>query len=379
MTPEQRAIIAAAEKDGVSPIEKDARLIVHGMVNATRDQMRKYQVGYDKMGEAQQDAVIADLTAAYDELAITIARALASAGSPAVVMTCKKLEVSNGTFTGIVKSDQPFYNDLISKVQDKGEVVVALYERQYRDGMETIKGDKDQRALPLDDEPAKPTKGKRASAETGSATSASALAKKATELPPKLLEYARAFIDNQQVVTVSGVQNHLKIGAVKAGAVLEQMEVEGRVKFVGDSKSGEYQKVHTSKTSATKRTIKHKDGELITTDDGSDPFEGLDDPEDWSEVLESPKSEDGVLSFDGDDDQTEEPGDAQPVAQILTDEIFGKVKAEVLKTKRVSSGALSIKFCLDDEIVEQAIQRLEMEGVISEENEAGVRTVNEAE
>lgn len=356
MTPEQRAIIAAAEKDGVSPIEKDARLIVHGMVNATRDQMRKYQVGYDKMGEAQQDAVIADLTAAYDELAITIARALASAGSPAVVMTCKKLEVSNGTFTGIVKSDQPFYNDLISKVQDKGEVVVALYERQYRDGMETIKGDKDQRALPLDDEPAKPAKGKRASAETGSATSASALAKKATDLPPKLLEDARAFIDNQQVVTVSGVQNHLKIGAVKAGAVLEQMEVEGRVKFVGDSKSGEYQKVHTAN--------------LAPTGSANESAVGAD---------KSGDSAPTGLSFDGDDDQAEEPGDAQPVAQILTDEIFGKVKTEVLKTKRVSSGALSVKFSLDDEIVEQAIQRLEMEGVISEENEAGVRTVCEAE
>lgn len=357
MTPEQRAIIAAAEKDGVSPIEKDARLIVHGMVNATRDQMRKYQVGYDKMGEAQQDAVIGDLTAAYEELAITIARALASAGSPAVIMTCKKLEVSTGTFTGIVKSDQTFYNELISKVQDKGEVVVALYERQYRDGMETIKGDKDQKSLPLDDEPKKPAgKGKeRTSAATGSATSAAALAKTATNLPAKLLEDARAFIDNQQVVTVSGVQNHLKIGAVKAGAVLEQMESEGRVKFVGDSKSGEYQKVHTANLAPT--------GEAAETGaSGGDSGDA------------APTG--GALSFDGDE---EESGDGQPVVQVLNDEIYAKVQAEVLKTKRVSAGALSVKLGLDDEVVEQAIQRLELEGVISEENEAGVRTINATE
>lgn len=347
MNAEQRAIIAAAEKDGVSPIERDARLIVHGMVNATRDQMRKHQVGYDKMGEAQQDSVIAELTTNYEELAVTIARALASAGSPAVIMTCKKLEVSNGTFTGIVKSDQAFYNELISKVQDKGEVVVALYERQYRDGMEAIKGDKDQRTLPLDadDKPAKGAKADKAP-RVSSPTSAATLAKKATDLPPKLLEDARAFIKDQQVCTVSGIQNGLKIGMVKATAVLDQMCEEGICTFVGDSKSGEYQLV---------RNTAPKDPEA----DGSG------------------------LTFDGPEEfekpEFEEVGDAQPAVQVLTNEIYEKVKAQVLKTKKVSIGALSVSFSLDDEVVEQAIDRLELEGVITEENEMGVRSLAAAE
>lgn len=245
MNAEQRAIIALAEKEGVSPIEKDARLIVHGMVNATREQMRKYQVGYDKMGEQQQDCVIADLTAAYNDLAITIARALASAGTPFVIATCKKLEVSNGNFTAIIKSDQEHYNDLISKVQDKGEVVIALYERQFRDGMDDIQSDKDQKSLPLDAGTAD-KKDKKTRASSGSATSAGALAKKAIDLPPKLIEDAREFIIKNQVAKVSSLQNFLKINMTKAEALQKLFEEEGLIKFVGTDASGEYEIVRAA-------------------------------------------------------------------------------------------------------------------------------------
>jgi hypothetical protein len=223
MSPEQRAIIAAAAKDGVSPIERDARLIVHGMVNATRDQMRKYQVGYDKMGEQQQDAVLADLTAAYNDLAMTIARALASAGTPFVIATCKKLEVSNGNFTAIIKSDQDHYNDLISKVQDKGEVVIALYERQFRDGMDDIQSDKDQRSLPLagDDKPTKPKK---------------ATEPKAITLTEKQIHDGRQFLVEFRKPSISGMQAQLKVGFDKALVALELFADEGLIVRLGDDK-----------------------------------------------------------------------------------------------------------------------------------------------
>ena len=223
MSPEQRAIIAAAAKDGVSPIERDARLVVHGMVNATRDQMRKYQVGYDKMGEQQQDAVLADLTAAYNDLAMTIARALASAGTPFVIATCKKLEVSNGNFTAIIKSDQDHYNDLISKVQDKGEVVIALYERQFRDGMDDIQSDKDQRSLPLagDDKPTKPKK---------------AIEPKAIALTEKQIHDGRQFLVDFRKPSISGMQAQLKVGFDKALVALELFADEGLIIRLGDDK-----------------------------------------------------------------------------------------------------------------------------------------------
>jgi hypothetical protein len=242
MSPEQRAVIAAAEKDGVSPIERDTRLIVHGMVNATRDQMRKHQQGWDKLGEQQQDVILANLTQDYNELALTIARALASMRTPFVIATCKKLEVSNGNFTAIIKSDQPNYNDLISRVQDKGEVVIALYERQFRDGMDDIQSDKDQKSLPLDggDKPA----GKKAAPKT------KASAEKKIELTPKLIADGRDFVNIQQNASIAGLQNHLKIGYDKADALLNLYEGEGLVKFVGTDQSGQYELVRAGKADA---------------------------------------------------------------------------------------------------------------------------------
>lgn len=351
MNAEQKAIIAAAEKEGLSPCEKDARLVVHDMVNATRKAMQKYEVGYNKMTEKQQDAVLGDLEESYKSLSLTIARTIASGGTPAISMTLKDMKISNGTVTGIVDGSDKHFNDLISKVQDKSEVMVVLFERQYADAMDNIQADKDQRALPLDadDKPAKGAKAER-SPRVSSPTSAAALAKKATDLPPKLLEDARSFIKDQQVCTVSGIQNGLKIGAVKATAVLDQMVVEGIVEFVGDSKSGEYKLVRDAKPDTTPKEPEGAGSGLT--------FDG-------PEKLEVP--------------EFEEVGDAQPVVQVLTDEIYEKVKAQVLKTKKVSIGALSVSFSLDDEVVEQAIDRLELEGVVTEENEMGTRSVVAAE
>lgn len=226
MSPEQRAIIAAAEKDGVSPIERDARLIVHGMVNATRDQMRKHQQGWDKLGEQQQDVILANLTEDYNELALTIARALASARTPFVIATCKKLEVSNGNFTAIIKSDQANYNDLISRVQDKGEVVIALYERQFRDGMDDIQSDKDQRSLPLagDDKEAKPAKPKKAAEQ------------KNITLTEKQIHDGRQFLVEFRKPSIAGIQSQLHIGFDKALLALELFADEGLIVRLGNDK-----------------------------------------------------------------------------------------------------------------------------------------------
>lgn len=320
MNAEQKAIIALAEKEGVSAIEKDARLIVHGMVNATRDQMRKYQVGYDKMGEQQQDSVIADLTAAYNDLAITIARALASAGTPFVIATCKKLEVSNGNFTAIIKSDQDHYNDLISKVQDKGEVVIALYERQFRDAMDDIQADKDQKSLPLDsDAPSKPEKKPRAASGT---KSAGALAK-AVELPPKLVEDARAFIVDQQNCKASALQNFLKCNFGKAEALQKLFESEGLIEFVGTDASGDYELVRKAPEQAA-------------------------DPVSTEQV------------------DLDQANADEPITE-LTDDLYDRIVAKTTEKGSASAGALSVTFDISFEIAEQAFDRMELEGVIDAE------------
>jgi len=239
MSPEHRAIIAAAEKEGLSPCEKDARLVVHDMVNATRKAMQKFEVGYNKMTEKQQDAVLGDLEAAYKDLALTIARTIASGGTPAISMTLKDMKISNGTVTGIVDGSDANFNNLIAKVQDKSEVMVVLYERQYADAMDAIQADKDQKSLPLEGEkPAKKPAAKKAPAE------------KKIELTPKLISDARDFVTIQQNATFAGLQNQMKIGFDKAEALLKLFEGEGLVKFVGTDQSGQYEIVRAVKTGA---------------------------------------------------------------------------------------------------------------------------------
>lgn len=318
MNAEQKAIIAAAEKDGLSPCERDARLVVHDMVNATRAAMRKYEVGFNKMTEKQQDTVLAELEAGYEKFALTVARALASAGAPFVIATCKKLEVSNGSFTATIKSDQDHYNELISKVQDKGEVVVVLYERQYRDGMDAIQADRDQPSLPLDESPAK---------GSGKKTERKAPADKPVELTEKILSDAREFVQNQQTVTAAGLQNILRVGQQKVEAVLAKLIEDGFIESKEHEGGG---------------TVEYR--------------------------LAKPKADEQQDA--GDDLGGNDGGD-----ELLTDTLYADVKAHVISTKKVSAGGLSIKFNVSDDVIEQAIQRLELEGVITEENEAGMRSV----
>lgn len=342
MNLQQKAIIDQANKEGVLPCERDARLVVYSMVDATRKAMTKYEVGLNKMTQIQQDAVFADLEEAYKETALIIARTLASGSTPSVPFTLKDMKIANGTVTGLVNGSEKHFNELISKVQDKSEVLIVLYPRDYADAMDGIQGEKDQHSLPIDEEPDdKPAKGAKVdkTPRVSSPTSAANLAKKATELPPKLLQDARDFITNQQVCTVSGIQNGLKIGAVKATAVLDQMAAEGLVAFVGDSKSGEYQL----------NRVKSPVDKIIEKVDPVD--EAIDD-----------------LTFDGEDDSTDDA--------VLTDELYAKIKAHVVKTGKFSVGSVLVTLDIaNDQIVEQAAERMELEGLLTEENEAGIRTL----
>lgn len=242
MSPEHRAIIALADKEGLSPCEKDARLVVHDMVNATRKAMQKYEVGYNKMTEKQQDAVLGDLESAFKDLALTVARTIASGGTPAISMTLKDMKISNGTVTGIVDGSDANFNNLIAKVQDKSEVMVVLYERQYADAMDAIQSDKDQKSLPLEGD------GKAAGKKPAAKPKAST--EKKIELAPKLIADGREFVTIQQNASIAGLQNYLHVGYDKADALLKLYEGEGLVKFVGTDQNGQYEIVRAGKADA---------------------------------------------------------------------------------------------------------------------------------
>lgn len=321
MNLEQKAIIEAAEKEGVPACERDARLVVYSMVKATRAAMAKYEVGLNKMTEKQQDAVHGDLEAAYKDLALSIARAMASAGTPSVVMDCKDLKIANGQFVGTVKSDQKYFNELISKVQDKSEVVLVLYERQYADALDGIQSDKDQRSLPLDSgSPEKPEKKPRAAS---GAKAAGGIAK-AIELPPKLIDDVRAFILDQQNCKTPAIQNFAKCNVGKAEALRKHFaDVEGILEFVGTDASGDYELVRKAPEQAA-------------------------EPESTEQV------------------DLDQANADEPITE-LTDDLYDRIVAKTTEKGQATAGALAVTFDISFEIAEQAFDRMELEGVIDAE------------
>lgn len=316
---EHKAIMARAAKDGLLPCEMAAELVLHDMVQACKTQMELHEVGMRKMSEKQQDAVLATLQDNLKGTALTIARIIAGAGTTAVEMTLKDLKVSNGQLTGIVKSTEAHFNDLISKVQDKSDVLIVLYERDYFDALDNIQSEKDQKSLALeDDKPAKKpaTKGKTKAAADVAASIA---------LDPVMMEKAIKFIEDVRTPTIAGIQNVLSIGFQKAEAVLAELA---------------------------------RLGNIVAEEDGS---------------YSMPKAE-TAPNGNAKDKQAEEPA---ALLAVLDEPTYEAIKAGVIEKQSVSMIAITIKHGVTDEVAEEAIDRMELEGVITIEDDMGGRGVIE--
>lgn len=313
MKAEHKVIMEKAKKDGMLPMQLAAELLVHDLVEATRKQMSRYEVGYNKMTEKQQDTVLADLQDAYKGIAEIAARVIAGAGTPTIVMTLKDMKIAKAcTVTGTVEGHEKYFNELIAKAQGKSEVLLVLYERQYDEALDNIQSDKDQKSLNLGDG----GKGKKPAAAKP--------AEKKIELTPGLIEHAKEFVLKFQNVTVAGLQNQLKIDIDKAKALHVELEKLGILTAPDDK--GERKLIRTG-----------------TAQQGGE------------------QSETGANAGD-------------PLATI-DDETYVKVKAKVIREKRISTSFLQTEFALGEEQAEGAIARLEADGVISKPNELGGRKV----
>lgn len=375
MTPAQRAILAKAKKDGMKPSEVAAEFGVHDLVEAQLAILRGISVAYKDLGEKGQDAAIHELTEKTRVAVIDMLRLFMANGVKAIPFTLKSLNIDGKLkVTGFVAGDCPERHALTDKAHDKSEILLILSPRDYFEGLETIQGEKDQKSLAIDpvepETPPEPAKGKPATktkeaAPKGKAaqrtndpkpTSAAALAAKAIQLTPKSVEDAKAFILNQQNTSLAGLQNHLKIGIDKAQAHLDRQVADGVIVLDEKSETGY-------------SIVREPAGELL-------PKEPVDSKEG------APADAGGAdLSFDGDDpvDLGGEKfgGDDEPVA--LTDELYEQIKAHVLKKGKVSSGTIMVTFSLGDDTVTQALERLELDGVITEENDMGIRSIIKAE
>lgn len=244
----QRAVVAAAKKEGCSPCEIAAELLGHDLLEVMLDQMRKRQVAFTKLSEQEQDAVIAEMQAGLKTAVSLASRVINAQGVETVRAKLKALKIDGKlTATMIIEGDEPNRHVLTDKAHDKSDILIVLYPNSYSEGMSAFQGEKDQKELVLDQSNEAGGALAPKAARKNAATKASDLAPaKEVKLTPKLIADGRDFVTIQQNATLAGIQNHLKIGIDKAEALLKLYEGEGLVKFVGTDQNGHYELVRAS-------------------------------------------------------------------------------------------------------------------------------------
>lgn len=240
MKKEHKAIIQAAKRDGLLPSEVASNLLGHDLLEALLTQLNKFETPFRKLSEKDQDAAIAGLTNDIQPAIKNALRVLNGAGVEHVPFTLKGMKIdSKLTVTGTVDGDDPNRHILTDKAHDKSELLLVLYPRDYFDAMDQIEGDKDQKALDLDDGD-KPA-GRKPRAKKGEAEQA-----KAIEIPPGFLSGARDFVTVNQNSTIAGLQNQMKCGYEKAVATLDLLAQEGIVERVSEAPNDKFELVRAS-------------------------------------------------------------------------------------------------------------------------------------
>jgi ribosomal protein S25 len=326
---DQKAVLARAEREGLTPSEVAAELLTHDLVSSALSVIRGHAVAFKNMSQQQQDDAIQQLADDTKKAVDNAVRIIAGAGSKVVRMKLKKVAIgTNYQIQGTADRTEENLHALCDKAQDQSDVLIILFEQDYHQGLDLIEGEKDQKALPLEGEkPAKPEKKPRAK-------SAGEIAKKIVELPPGFVDQARAFVVEFQNGTIAGLQNQLKCSIDKARAAHDVLVSEGLLSEEADE--------HGNRQFVRQQEAAKQDGQE-----------------------EQPKP--------SDDDDVVDASWEQITA--VDDEIYVKAKTAVLKDRRVSVTFIKGETGAGDELAQAILARLEADGVVSEVNEMGGRTI----
>lgn len=322
---EHKAIIDAANREGRAPSEIAKELLGHDLLKAMVTAISKPAVAFSKMTEQQQEALIDELkTELVPAVAVAIG-VIVSQNTHTVRMKLKKMAVgTNYQITGQVDKTQDFIHELMDKTHDQSDVLIVLHERDYLQGFDTIKGEKDQKPLPLEEE--KPAKARRSGAKPAGDIAGKVAPKKEIELPPALIDQAQEFVRNAQTATTAGIQNQFKCNFDKGEAILAALELRG----------------------------------IVTAPDDK-----------GNRDLVRPKLEPKA------EPEAKQDSAEELAPELSPAELYQKVKAKVIADQEVSMGGLAVAFDLTDEQAGDMIDRLELEGVISEADDLGGREVFE--
>lgn len=320
MKAEQKAVIARAEREGLAPSEISAELLTHDLLTSALGVIRGHAVAFKNMSEQQQDACIATMEGEFKQAVDRAVRIIAGAGTKTVRMKLQKVAIGkNYQIQGVAGSSEEHLHALCDKAQDQSDVLIVLYESDYHQGLDVIQGEKDQKDLPLDESRPQAEKKARATPVKKSAEA------KPVELTQAVIDDARQFVTKFQNPTMAGLQNHLKCNIDKARAIHDVLAAEGIL---------------------TTEANERGDRQMVRKESAK--------PE--------PKVE--VESVGGSDYEA-----------ALSNDLYVKAKSAVITSRRVSSGFLQDELGIDEDTAGLLLGRLEDDGVVSEENEMGGRTI----
>lgn len=349
MTPAQRAVLELAKKNQMSPMEQSAEFMLHDLTQACLDVLKGQKKLYADLGEQGQDAIIGQISSQLKKTVYTAASILHGADVVRVPMLLQDFKAAKDLkLTGIIEANDPGRFALMDKAHSKSKVTILLQDMNYFEGMSSIQGEKDQRALSLDSdtqggavqEPA--GKGK----STPRVTEPAKKADKPMNIPKKTLEQAREFVTIQQNGTLAGLQNFLKCDITKARAIHALLQEEGHL---------------------TAPVNDREDRDIIRKDQQKD---------------EGAAGSDGASGFDGFEDLNTEAkeipvvdGNQQGPKAELTDDLYAQIMVLVIERQSASLSTITTTLGITDEVATDALDRLEMEGVVSEEDDLGGREV----
>lgn len=326
MSPAQRAVLELAKKNGLSPMEQSAEFMLHDLVEACLGILRGQTKLFADLGEQGQDSAIQSISSQLKKTVYTAAQILQGSEVIQVPVTLTGLTSKKAIqITGEIDSSDPGRFQLMDKAHQKAKVIIVLQEMNYFEGMSDIQSDKDQKSLPLDGATPSAGKGKgKGKAEP-----------KPVEIAPKMLDDARDFVIIQQNASVDALQNLFKINRLKADTIMELLEKEGTVRFVGTDASGRYELV--------------RPGAVYANEPGDSQG-----PDDAGNVDAEPQ---------------------EPEITELSDDLYAQIKASVIARQNADLGVIVVDHGVSDEVGQQAIDRLEMEEVISAEDDLGGRAI----
>ena len=216
---EHREAIERARLHGIEPMVLAHQLMVHDLVEAALFELRNMKSPFGRLNEEDQQEVIDRITEKVNDVVPTAISIISSRSVDTIPIKIadSKFKEKSITVTGQVDAQDPNRHGLIDLSGKLALLVLA--PNDYADGLDGIRGERDQRELPLS----------AAELAAGMGLSEQEPEEGAWGATDPLYQEAVDFVVESQRASISAVQRKLKIGYNRAARLIESLEEAGIV------------------------------------------------------------------------------------------------------------------------------------------------------